>query len=235
MKNKRFLWLLTIMLVLALAFTVAACGDKSTEETPEEPDDGVETITLTPNQALDRMYEGILSGGEAMAAKTSYGVENVYTVFSSMLNYTVTYKANYDENDADSEIFISIFDNSAYLDRATFYYDGLDLYFRSADGNYVISNFSTSMMFNVFFEFCQTLDISDVFFSETVGTIFNRNNNGVNLGLLLYADNIDYTRSGEDRDNITLYDRRSGYVHSLEGERDVTGRQRLLGGCGHRL
>lgn len=206
MKNKRFLWLLTIMLVLALAFTVAACGDKSTEETPEEPDDGVETITLTPNQALDRMYEGILSGGEAMAAKTSYGVENVYTVFSSMLNYTVTYKANYDENDADSEIFISIFDNSAYLDRATFYYDGLDLYFRSADGNYVISNFSTSMMFNVFFEFCQTLDISDVFFSETVGTIFNRNNNGVNLGLLLYADNIDYTRSGEDRDNITLSD-----------------------------
>lgn len=194
------------MLVLAIAFTVAACGDKPTEDPPEEPDGGTETVTLTPNQALDRMYEGILSGGEAMAAKTSYGVENVYTVFSSMLNYTVTYKANYDENNADSEIFVSIFDNSAYLDRATFYYDGLDLYYRSAEGNYVISNFSTSMMFNVFFEFCQTLDISDVFFSETVGTIFNRNNNGVNLGLLLYADNIDYTRSGEDRDNITLSD-----------------------------
>ena len=194
------------MLVLAIAFTVAACGDKPTEDPPEEPDGGTETVTLTPNQALDRMYEGILSGGEAMAAKTSYGVENVYTVFSSMLNYTVTYKANYDENNADSEIFVSIFDNSAYLDRATFYYDGLDLYYRSAEGNYVISNFSTSMMFNVFFEFCQTLDISDVFFSETVGTIFNRNNNGVNLGLLLYADNIDYTRSGEDRDNTTLSD-----------------------------
>lgn len=203
MKKKRLYIILSILLIVLMTLTAVACTEEG-----EEPDPGevVEPIVLTPGQALDRIYDGLLDGGDAMASMSSYGVENVYTVYMNMLNYTITYKANYRENYADSEIYISVFDNQAYLDRITAYYDGADLYFSSQDKNYVLSDFSTSMMFNVFYELCMVLDMSGTFFSEEVGTIFDRNNNGINLSLLLDQRSIKYNKVGENSDLIELTD-----------------------------
>lgn len=204
MKKKKLLIILSVLLIAMLA-VMAACADTG-EEIDPGVDDKPPAGTLTPNQALDRIYDGLLSGGEAMNEMSGYGVENVYTLFTSILNYTVTYKANYNANYADSEIYVGIFDNQAYTERLTLYYDGSDLYMRSGADGFVVSDFGGTMMFNVFYEACRGLDLSAKFFSDDVGTIFNRNNTGVNLGLLLDQRNVSYNLAGENSDVIELSD-----------------------------
>ena len=209
MKKKRLFLLIGMLLVLALCGCLVACsGGSSTEE---EPDDPVTPSgrTLSPQQSLDKVYNGLLAGGSSIENATTYGVDTTFTVYTrpasgvgfGMLNYTLTYKANYNENYADSRIYIRAFDNNAHKDRFVVYFDGSDLYFRSVDEAYVISRFSTTMMFNVFFETCRELDMTMHFFSNDLGSIFNRNSTA-NLGLIVNGNNTKYRYAGANKEVV---------------------------------
>lgn len=206
MKKKRLLiLLLSILMIAALIVVLAACSDKPKDEEADTDDPGRTVKTLTSTQALNKIHSGLLAGGEAVASATQYGVQTEYSIYTSMLNYTVTYKANYNENYADSEIYINLFDNNAHVDRACLYYDGQDLYYLAGENRQVISDFSTTIMYNVFYDMCRKLDATGSFYSDQIGTIFDANSD-VNISLILGASNIKYNFAGaEDTEVIELF------------------------------
>ncbi len=208
-KKKLFLILLTMLMVLLTVMLVACSSNGGGDDT--EPDDGeddpqiVKPITLSPSQALDKIYEGLIAGGEEISSAVSYGVSDVFTVFlNDVMNYTITYKANYKENSADSEIYIKLFDNTAYLDRLTVYYNGGDLYLDMGSNKTVVSKFGSTMLFGTFFSACRELDVTNLFFDQTaIPDIFNRDSQ-INLGALLYPENISYNKVGETGESIEI-------------------------------
>lgn len=204
MKKKRLLILFgIIVLIIALIACLVACNGGSQGE-EEDIDDPVNpsTKTITPAQSLEKVYNGLIAGGERIKSASSYGVSTVYEMNTyppsgakGMLNYTLTYKANYNENYADSELYVRVFDNNAHIERLVVYYDGSDLYFISVDDRFVISDFSTTMMFNVFYEACRELDMTPFFFGEKMGSIFD-SNSVMNLSMIVNANNTSYRYAG---------------------------------------
>ena len=212
MNKKRWLFLIGVLLILALCGCLVACtgNNGSSEIDPDDVDPTDPTVkTLTNSQALDKIYNGLISGGDVLKQSKTYGVETTYTAYTraasggfGLLNYTLTYKANYNENYPDSEIYIYVFDNNAHRERLVVYYDGNDLYVVSSEKRFVISGFSNTMMFNVFYEACLQIDLTKYFFGEEVGDVFNRNNNGLNLLPLIRQSNIKYRYAGDGNEVV---------------------------------
>lgn len=206
MKKKRLLILINILLMVAMLFAMlVACNNNDEPDTPEEPPEDIKPIVLSPSQAMDKVYGGLISGGEKITAMPNRSVNNVFTFNTSVLNYNVEYKANYKENAADSRIYIRAFDNAAHIERLVLYYDGGDLYFRTDGETYVISSFGSIMLFETFFNACRQLDTTGYFFGDTIGSIFNRDSS-MNIGLFLSQDNITYNLAGENREVVEFED-----------------------------
>lgn len=207
-KEKRlFLIILTLITVATLVCVVAACsgGGNNTDE-DIEPDDVPTIKKLTQNEALDKIYDGLLDGKTEMSSAKTYGVSNELVVYiQTVLNYSVTYKANYRENAADSEIYVRLFDNDKHIERLSMLYAGGDLYFEFDGQKNMISAFGSSMLFEAFFEGCRNLDFTDMFYDEKqIADIFNRNNGGMNLGVILEQNQIGYNKVGETGEAIEL-------------------------------
>lgn len=209
MKKNKWLLFLSIFLVALLCVCLVACsGGGSSEEEEEDNPTGPQQKVLTTNQSLDKVYNGLLAGGEAMKNAKAYGVSTEYTMYTrpssggfGMLNYTIVYKANYQERAADSEVYIHVFDNNNHKTRLSVFYDGKDLYLVSAEDKVVISNFSSTMMFSVFLEACKKMDMTPFFFSDQLGAMFNRNS-AVNLSLIVNVNNTSYRYAGQNNEIV---------------------------------
>ena len=205
-KKKLFLIILTLLVAVLVAFSAVACKGNTT---PEDPDD-VDNPTvkrLTQNEALDKIFNGLTKGKQEMSQAAAYGVVNVFDLYlETVVNYRITYKANYKENAADSEIYLSVFDYEDNMERLSFLYDGGDLYISSGEDKSVMKSFGSSMLFGSFYEGCKKIDMTGRFYDEKqIAAIFNRSES-VNLGMILSQNNITYNKVGETGEAVELAD-----------------------------
>lgn len=205
-KKRLFLIILTLLVAVLVAFSAVACKGKTT---PEEPDEPVNPTVkkLTQNEALDKIFNGLTKGKKEMSQATAYGVVNVFDLYlETVVNYRITYKANYKENAADSEIYLSVFDYDNNMERVSFLYDGGDLYISSGEDKSVVKAFGSSMLFGSFYEGCKRMDMTGRFYDEKqIAAIFNRSES-VNLGMILSQNNITYNKVGESGEAVELAD-----------------------------
>ncbi len=202
MNKRRLLILICILLAVTLLVTMVACKNTTDDEIPEDPIETPDKVKLSTTQALDKVYNGLIAGGNAMDEMPAYGVENVFGINMRYINYEFTYKANYRANAADSEIYLGLFDVNANIYRFEAYYNAKDLYYRATEKTHVISNFSSTMMFGTFYDACRKIDMSKNFFGDEIGQIFNTNSGSVNLGILLGEQAITYNKAGEGREYV---------------------------------
>lgn len=205
-KKKLFLIVLTLLVAVLVVFSAVACNGNTT---PEEPDDTDNPTVkrLTQNEALDKIFNGLTKGKDEMSQAAAYGVVNVFDLYlETVVNYRITYKANYKENAADSEIYLSVFDYEENMERLSFLYDGGDLYMSSGEDRSVIKSFGSSMLFGSFYEGCKRIDMTGRFYDEKqIAAIFNRSES-VNLGMILSQNNITYNKVGETGEAVELAD-----------------------------
>jgi len=207
-RRKLFLIIITILLA-AMLISMAACTQNGGEDDGDGDvvDEPVKR-TLTANAALDKIYDGLITGKSEMDGAVSYGVENEFTLYiQSILNYSVKYKAVYAENNADSEIYLSLFDNNAHKERITLFYDGKDLFIDFEEKKSKISGFGTTIMFGSFFQACKQIDMTPRFYDgENLASIFNRNAGGgmINLGTFIGDENVSYNRAGENGEVVEI-------------------------------
>ncbi|NCA91665.1 hypothetical protein EOM82_00205 [bacterium] len=204
-KSRNKLFILVIMLLALMTTFLVACSNTPATD-PDDDDYEKPAATITVNNAMDMIYNGLVQGGTSLNTTPTRYVETVYTLYTSAVNFTITYKACYKENTPDSLFYINVFDNKEYIERATFYYDSKDLYITSGEKKEVISNFSSTMMFNVFFAAVTSLDMTGNFYGGEIAKIFNRNNEDINLSLLMSANNVEYTKVANNRDSIEIID-----------------------------
>ncbi len=202
-KHRYKLFILVILLLALMTTFLVACSNTPATD-PEDEDYEKPAATITVNNAMDMIYNGLVQGGNVLKTTPTRYVESVYTIYTSAVNFTITYKACYKENTPDSLFYVKVFDNKQYVERATFYYDSKDLYITSGNEKQVISDFSSTMMFNVFYSAITSLDMTSNFYGGEVSRIFNRNNEDINLSLLMSSNNVEYTKVAENKDSIEI-------------------------------
>ena len=131
-KSRNKLFILVIMLLALMTTFLIACSNTPATD-PDDDDYEKPAATITVNNAMDMIYNGLVQGGTSLNATPTRYVETVYTLYTSAVNFTITYKACYKENTPDSLFYINVFDNKEYIERATFYYDSKDLYISSGE------------------------------------------------------------------------------------------------------
>lgn len=204
-KSKSKLFLLLVLIIVMMTTVLAACSTAVVDD-PDDDDNKKPAATITVNSALDMIYSGLVEGGKALEKAPSKYVETIYTIYTSEINYTITYKAYYAANIPDSLFYVKVFDNEEFVDRAIFYYDSRDLYISSGNSKKVLSDFSSTMMFDVFYTAIKSLDMTENFYGGEVASLFNRNNEKVNLSLLMSVNNIGYVKVAENRDSLEIKD-----------------------------
>lgn len=206
-KKKPILIILVLLLAVLVVFSAVACSNKTSDDVDDDETTDPTIKKLTQNEALDKIYNGLVKGNTEMSQAASYGVVNLFDLYlETVVNYRITYKANYKENSADSEIYLSVFDYEENMERFSFLYDGGDLYLSSGEDKSVVKAFGSSMLFGSFYEGCKRMDMTGRFYDGSqIASVFNRNES-VNLGMILSQNNITYNKVGESGESIILSD-----------------------------
>ncbi len=203
MTNKRtkiILLLLTLVLVVAMLGLVA-CSN----ETPDDEDDGgggtVKPIEMNFNQYMSKINAG-LKGAENFAnTESEYAVQSKYTIYTSTENYTLTYKAIYKENKQDGRYYIRVFDNANHVERADIYYDGEDLYVTSGQEHYAVYDFSSLLLFDVFSQAIDILDLGHIFYGSFMQEYFAE---GSLLSNVFGIDDCHHLKVDARRENVKI-------------------------------
>lgn len=204
MTNKRtkiILLLLTLVLVVAMLGLVA-CSN----ETPDDDDDDggggvVKPIEMNFNQYMSKINTG-LKGAENFAnTESEYAVQSKYTVYTSTENYTLTYKAIYKENKQDGRYYIRIFDNANHVERADIYYDGKDLYVTSGQEHYAVYDFSSFLLFDVFSQAIDVLDLGHFFYGSFMQEYFDE---GSLLSNVFGIEDCHHVKVDARRENVKI-------------------------------
>ncbi|MCR4660645.1 MAG: hypothetical protein K5765_01430, partial [Clostridia bacterium] len=181
MNKKKLLLFAVFIVILVLCFGLIACNNNNVnnEEEPEEEDQPKETQTV--NGYLNRINSNLTSEIEYLSNATNYSVESEVEINTSILNYTIQYKASYAGkatnestfNDSPNNLYyISMFDNKNHKERIKVYYSGKDLYLTFEGKPYVIRDFSSYLLYNLFAQICDYIDLGEIVYGETVRDVF---------------------------------------------------------------
>ncbi|HKL74204.1 MAG TPA: hypothetical protein VJ903_04865, partial [Clostridia bacterium] len=203
MKKKLSLFLILIMITV-LAAALFACTKDTTEI--EDPPTRPTLEQITVPQAMQKTYEGLLYGGDVISETTTFAVDSFYTIYTKEINYSITYKANYETNPQDSEIYLAIFDNESNRNRVSIYYDKANLYILTDFEKKFIEDFSKTAMFDAFFDIIRYADLTNKVFSQSGANLFDKDNSSINLGLFLNASDIKKIPVTETRDSLEYKD-----------------------------
>lgn len=200
-RTKLILLLLTLVLVVSMLGLVA-CSN----ETPDDDDDdggggATKPIEMNFNQYMSKINTG-LKGAESFASTESeYAVQSKYTVYTSTENYTLTYKAIYKENKQDGRYYVRVFDNGNHVERADIYYDGEDLYVTSGQEHYAIRDFSSFLLFDVFSQAIDVLDLGHLFYGSFMQEYFDE---GSLLSNVFGIDDCHHVKVDARRENVKI-------------------------------
>ncbi|MFA6865922.1 MAG: hypothetical protein WCR54_00215 [Clostridia bacterium] len=198
--KKRFKIILLVIFVMLVALSLFACNS-SNNDIIDTDDTPIKKPVYSVDSAVDDAYLGINNAKDVLDEATVYSVNTRYMLYTDIINYEVTYRANYKENAQDSEIYVNIFDNATNANRLTLYYDSKDLYLSSGASNKYIKEFSYTSMFNNFYDLVKYFDITSVVFDEKVASLFNKNGT-ISLVSFINKDNVSKINVSEKRDSI---------------------------------
>lgn len=200
--TKILILLFALLLVIAMLGLVACAPDDVDEDDEDEGGGGiVKPIEMNFNQYMTKINNGLKNAQEHVNGVTDYFVSSEYSIYTSTENYTVTYKAVYKENDRDGLYYVRAFDNANHIERANIYYDGRDLYVTSGQEHYLIEEFSSLLLFDVFVSLVKELDMGEMVYGSFMQEYFKE---GSILANVFGIKDCSYTKVDEKRELIKI-------------------------------
>ena len=207
MRTKRTLlifFILTLILVASMMGMVACLNDTPDDDTGD--DDDTPPVTKPETQMkfedyMDKVNAGMLNSKTYTSSLTDYHVKSQYDFYTSVENYTLTYEAVYKQTLRDGIYYLKLFDSENHINRLTVYYDSADLYVTAKEGYYVIKDFSSFLLFDVFIQAMQLVDLNRIFYHDAVRAYFT----GTSLLASVFAvKDCTYTKVSETRETVSF-------------------------------
>ena len=207
MRTKRTLlifFILTLILVASMMGMIA-CSDNTPSDDTDDGDDAPPITkpeqTMKFEDYMNAVNEGMLNAKNYTSSLYDYHVKSEYDFYTSVENYTITYEAVYRKTLRDGKYYLKMFDSANHVNRLTLYYDSADLYVTAKEGYYVIEDFSSFLLFDVFIQAMQLIDLQRVFYNDMVRSYFT----GTSLLASVFAvKDCSYSKVSETRETISF-------------------------------
>ena len=204
MKNKhtKLIFLILTLLVVATMLGMVACADKrKTEPEDDDPPYTEPQKEMQFGEYMNKINSGMLNSEKYLKNIYDYHVKSTYDIYSSVENYTLTYEAVYNKSSRESLYYLSMFDNANHIERINVLYDGADLYVTAKESHYKIENFSSLLIFDMFYQIIEKLDIKDLVYNKYIRDYFTETSA---LSQVFGVKDCSYTKVSDTRETISI-------------------------------